>query len=120
VKKELKLFWSIQILQLLWLTRQWPIIYLKPLTTKSIIEILKAHPQIDAVLPTMGGQTALNLCLKQMKRNLGWFYVNDRGYNAINITEDREQFKHYLKLIPSAPAEICTLLRGKRKNLVFH
>jgi carbamoyl-phosphate synthase large subunit len=28
-------------------------IYLKPLTTKSIIEILKAHPQIDAVLPTM-------------------------------------------------------------------
>jgi carbamoyl-phosphate synthase large subunit len=36
-------------------------IYLKPLTTKSIIEILKAHPQIDAVLPTMGGQTALNL-----------------------------------------------------------
>jgi carbamoyl-phosphate synthase large subunit len=34
-------------------------IYLK--TTKSIIEILKAHPQIDAVLP-MGGQTALNLC----------------------------------------------------------
>jgi carbamoyl-phosphate synthase large subunit len=30
-------------------------IYLKPLTTKSI-EILKAHPQIDAVLPTMGGQ----------------------------------------------------------------
>ena len=37
-------------------------VYLKPLTTKSIIEILKEHPQIDAVLPTMGGQTALNLC----------------------------------------------------------
>jgi carbamoyl-phosphate synthase large subunit len=45
-------------------------IYLKPLTTKSIIEILKAH-QIDAVLPTMGGQTALNFVWKQMKRNLG-------------------------------------------------
>src|SRR5690606_31261253 len=39
-------------------------IYLKPLTTKSIIEILKEHPQIDAVLPTRGGQTALNLCLE--------------------------------------------------------
>jgi carbamoyl-phosphate synthase large subunit len=53
-------------------------IYLKPLTTKSIIEILKAHPQIDAVLPTMGGQTALNLCL-QMKRNLARFWSkNDR------------------------------------------
>ncbi|MEG1020436.1 MAG: carbamoyl-phosphate synthase large subunit, partial [Myroides sp.] len=32
-------------------------VYLKPLNTKSIVEILKAHPEIDAVLPTMGGQT---------------------------------------------------------------
>ena len=39
-------------------------IYLLPLTTKSIIQILKEHPQIDAVLPTMGGQTALNLCIE--------------------------------------------------------
>ena len=37
-------------------------VYLKPLTTKSIVEILKKHP-VDAVLPTMGGQTALNLCI---------------------------------------------------------
>jgi carbamoyl-phosphate synthase large subunit len=45
-------------------------IYLKPLTTKSIIEILKAHPQIDAV-PTMGGQTALNLCLEAEEKEFG-------------------------------------------------
>ena len=38
-------------------------VYLKPLTTKSIIEVLKKH-NIDAVLPTMGGQTALNLCIE--------------------------------------------------------
>ena len=38
-------------------------IYLKPLTKKSIIEILKQH-DIDAVLPTMGGQTALNLAIE--------------------------------------------------------
>ena len=31
-------------------------IYLLPLTTSSIVKILKEHPQIDAVLPTMGGQ----------------------------------------------------------------
>ena len=37
-------------------------IYLKPLTKKSIIEILKIH-DIDAVLPTVGGQTALNLAI---------------------------------------------------------
>ncbi len=29
-------------------------VYLKPLTTKSIIEILKAHPKIDAVLAYNG------------------------------------------------------------------
>jgi len=94
-------------------------IYLLPLTTKSIIEILKAHPQIDAVLPTMGGQTALNLCLEADEKGI-WqdFGVKLIGVdvNAINITEDREQFKQLLKKIgvPSAPAEICTsYLRGK-------
>lgn len=94
-------------------------IYLKPLTTKSIIEILKAHPQIDAVLPTMGGQTALNLCLEAQEKGI-WDDFNVKligvDVNAINITEDRDQFKNLLKKIgvPSAPAEICTsYLRGK-------
>ena len=94
-------------------------IYLKPLTTKSIIEILKEHPQIDAVLPTMGGQTALNLCLEAEEKGI-WsdFGVKLIGVdvNAINITEDRDQFKALLKKInvPTAPAEICTsYLRGK-------
>ncbi len=94
-------------------------IYLLPLTTKSIIQILKEHPQIDAVLPTMGGQTALNLCLEADEKGI-WedFGVRLIGVdvNAINVTEDREQFKQLLKKIgiPSAPAEICTsFLRGK-------
>ncbi|WP_413999104.1 carbamoyl-phosphate synthase large subunit [Flavobacterium sp. W1B] len=94
-------------------------VYLKPLTTKSIIEILKEHPQIDAVLPTMGGQTALNLCLEAEEKGI-WedFGVRLIGVdvNAINITEDRDQFKNLLKKInvPTAPAEICTsYLRGK-------
>ena len=39
-------------------------VYLKPLTTKSLIEIITEHKDIDAVLPTMGGQTALNLCIE--------------------------------------------------------
>ena len=94
-------------------------IYLLPLTTKSIIQILKEHPQIDAVLPTMGGQTALNLCLEADEKGI-WKDFNVRmigvDVNAINITEDREQFKQLLKRIgvPSAPAEICaSFLRGK-------
>ena len=38
-------------------------VYLKPLTVESIEEILEER-KIDAVLPTMGGQTALNLCIE--------------------------------------------------------
>jgi carbamoyl-phosphate synthase large subunit len=94
-------------------------VYLKPLTTKSIIEILKEHPQIDAVLPTMGGQTALNLCLEADEKGI-WkdFGVKMIGVdvNAINITEDREQFKQLLQKInvPTAPAKTATsFLEGK-------
>lgn len=94
-------------------------VYLKPLTTKSIIEILKAHPNIDAVLPTMGGQTALNLCLEADEKGI-WADFNVRligvDINAINITEDREQFKQLLEKIgiPAAPAKTAnSFLRGK-------
>ncbi len=94
-------------------------VYLKPLTTKSIIEILTAHPDIDAVLPTMGGQTALNLCLEADEKGI-WQDFNVRligvDINAINITEDREQFKQLLSKIgvPFAPAKTATsFLEGK-------
>jgi carbamoyl-phosphate synthase large subunit len=94
-------------------------VYLLPLTTKSIIQILKEHPQIDAVLPTMGGQTALNLCLEADEKGI-WedFGVRLIGVdiNAINITEDREQFKQLLERIhvPTAPAKTASsFLKGK-------
>ena len=93
-------------------------IYLKPLTTKSIIEILKIH-NIDAVLPTMGGQTALNLCIEADDKGV-WndFNVKIIGVDidAIQITENREQFKQLLKKIniPVAPAETAnSFLKGK-------
>jgi carbamoyl-phosphate synthase large subunit len=94
-------------------------VYLLPLTTKSIIQILKNHPQIDAVLPTMGGQTALNLCLEADEKGI-WKDFNVKligvDINAINITEDREQFKQLLQKInvPAAPAKTATsFLKGK-------
>ena len=94
-------------------------VYLKPLTTKSIVEILTAHPEIDAVLPTMGGQTALNLCLEADEKGI-WEDFNVRligvDINAINVTEDREQFKQLLSRIdiPFAPAKTATsFLEGK-------
>jgi carbamoyl-phosphate synthase large subunit len=100
-------------------------VYLKPLTTKSIIEILKAHPQIDAVLPTMGGQTALNLCIEADEKGI-WkdFGIRLIGVdiNAINITEDREQFKNLLNKIgvPQAPAKTAnSFLQGKEIEQEF-
>ena len=73
-------------------------VYLKPLTTKSIIEVLKVH-KIDAVLPTMGGQTALNLCIEAAEKGI-WedFNVQLIGVDidAIQITEDREQFRELM------------------------
>ncbi|SFC11104.1 carbamoyl-phosphate synthase large subunit [Zunongwangia mangrovi] len=94
-------------------------VYLKPLTTKSIIEILEAHPNIDAVLPTMGGQTALNLCIEADDKGI-WEDYNVKligvDIDAINITEDREQFKQLMGRIgiPVAPAKTVTsYLQGK-------
>ena len=94
-------------------------VYLKPLTTKSLIDILKEHDDIDAVLPTMGGQTALNLCIEADEKGI-WedFNVEIIGVDidAINITEDRQQFKDLMNelQIPVAPAETATsFLKGK-------
>lgn len=95
------------------------VVYLKPLTTKSLVEILKAHPEIDAVLPTMGGQTALNLCIEADEKGI-WkdFGVEIIGVDidAIQITEDREKFRVLLDEIgiPMAPSETAmSFLKGK-------
>ncbi len=94
-------------------------VYLLPLNTKSIVKILKEHPQIDAVLPTMGGQTALNLCIEADEKGI-WedFGVELIGVDidAINITEDREQFRALMDKIgvPMAPqATANSYLKGK-------
>ncbi|EDP94878.1 carbamoyl-phosphate synthase large subunit [Kordia algicida OT-1] len=94
-------------------------VYLKPLTTKSIIEVLKKHPNIDAVLPTMGGQTALNLCIEADEKGI-WedFGVKLIGVDieAINITEDREKFRELMGQIGvgMAPQATATsFLKGK-------
>ena len=93
-------------------------VYLKPLTTDSLIEILEER-DIDAVLPTMGGQTALNLCIEADEKGIWKKYSVDIigvDIEAIHITEDRERFRKLMKEIniPVAPARIATsFLEGK-------
>ena len=93
-------------------------IYLLPLDVKSIIKILEER-NIDAVLPTMGGQTALNLALKC--EDLGiWkkYHVRMIGVDidAIKVTEDRDLFRIRMNEIAvgMAPSKIAkSFLEGK-------
>jgi carbamoyl-phosphate synthase large subunit len=94
-------------------------IYLKPLTYESIEEILKEHGDIDTVLPTMGGQTALNLAIKCQEIGL-WDEYNVKmvgvDIDAIEITENREAFRNLMNEIgvPMAPqAAAKSFLEGK-------
>ncbi len=73
-------------------------VYLQPLEPESIIQILKNH-KIDAVLPTMGGQTALNLAIKCDELGIWEEYgVQMVGVDiaAIEITENREAFRNLM------------------------
>jgi len=74
-------------------------VYMLPLTPESIIQILKEN-EIDSVLPTMGGQTALNLCKDCQQLGI-WkdFNVNVIGVDldTIEITENRDEFRSLMK-----------------------
>jgi carbamoyl-phosphate synthase large subunit len=93
-------------------------IYLEPLEPASIEKILRKH-KIDAVLPTMGGQTALNLCIKCDDMGIWDEYgvkIIGVDIDAIEITENREQFKNLMSEIgiPMAPQTTAkSFLEGK-------
>jgi carbamoyl-phosphate synthase large subunit len=93
-------------------------VFLLPLTVESIEAILEEN-QIDAVLPTMGGQTALNLC-KEVDELGIWEKYNVRligvDVAAINTAEDRELFRQLMVKIgiAVAPSKVAnSFLEGK-------
>ena len=93
-------------------------VYLLPLTVESIEQILEEN-QIDAILPTMGGQTALNLCKEAAELGV-WEKYNVRligvDIDAIDTAEDREKFRQLMVRIgiAVAPSRVAnSLLEGK-------
>jgi carbamoyl-phosphate synthase large subunit len=93
-------------------------VYLLPLNVESIEQILQEN-QIDAILPTMGGQTALNLC-KEVDELGIWEKYNCRligvDVAAIDTAEDREKFRQLMfKIgIKVAPSKVAnSFLEGK-------
>jgi carbamoyl-phosphate synthase large subunit len=93
-------------------------VYLLPLTVESIEKILDEN-QIDAVLPTMGGQTALNLCKEADELGVWTKYgVRMIGVDvaAIDLAENREQFRQLMINIgiDVAPSRVAnSFLEGK-------
>jgi len=101
-------------------------IYLLPLTVESIVQILEER-NIDAVLSTMGGQTALNLAIEADKLGI-WERYGVRmigvDVHAIDLTENRELFRqHILDIgLKVAPSQIAnSFLEGKEaaQNIGF-
>lgn len=93
-------------------------VYLWPLNSESIEKILQEQ-KIDAVLPTMGGQTALNLA-KECEELGIWEKYNCRiiGVNieAIDKMEDREKFRQLMVElgVGVAPSQVAnSYLEGK-------
>ena len=93
-------------------------VYLLPLTIESIEQILEEN-NIDAVLPTMGGQTALNLAKEADELGI-WNKYNVRligvDIKAINKAEDREKFRQWMisMNIPVSPGKTAnSFLEGK-------
>ncbi len=93
-------------------------VYLMPLEVESIEHILKER-KIDAVLPTMGGQTALNLCIECDKIGI-WKKYGVRligvDIDAIEICENRDKFRMLMDKIGigQAPSRIVrSFLEGK-------
>ena len=93
-------------------------VYLLPLTAESIEQILEEN-QLDAVLPTMGGQTALNLCKEADELGI-WEKYNVKligvDIKAIDKAEDREKFRRWMieMKIPVCKAHIAnSFLEGK-------
>ncbi|HEU4903994.1 MAG TPA: carbamoyl-phosphate synthase large subunit, partial [Flavisolibacter sp.] len=93
-------------------------VYLLPLNVESLEQILKEN-EIDAVLPTMGGQTALNLAKEAEDLGL-WQQYNVKligvDIKAIDKAEDREKFRRWMiELgVPVAPAKTAnSFLEGK-------
>ncbi|HZW69725.1 MAG TPA: carbamoyl-phosphate synthase large subunit [Hanamia sp.] len=98
-------------------------VYLLPLTPESIEQIIDENKDteynVDAVLATMGGQTALNLAKESDEMGI-WEKNNIRligvDIKAIDKAEDREKFREWMveMNIPVAPAKIAnSFLEGK-------
>ena len=92
--------------------------YIEPLTVESLERIIERE-RPDAVLPTLGGQTGLNLAMELHQQGvLARHHVRFLGADAdvIRNAEDREAFKQLLLRIgePVPPSSVCNTVDDAR------
>ena len=94
--------------------------YIEPITVEVVERILE-HERPDALLPTMGGQTALNVTMSLHERGLLEKYnvqLIGANYEAINKAEDREAFKRAMENI-GVDTPLSRLIRNREDAMSF-
>ena len=94
--------------------------YIEPITVEVVERILELE-RPDALLPTMGGQTALNVTMRLHERGLLEKYnvqLIGANYEAINKAEDREAFKRAMHNI-GVDTPLSRLIRNREDAMSF-
>ncbi len=94
--------------------------YIEPITVEVVERILEQE-RPDALLPTMGGQTALNVTMRLHERGLLEKYnvqLIGANYEAINKAEDREAFKRAMHNI-GVDTPLSRLIRNREDAVSF-
>jgi len=96
------------------------IVYIEPLNVPTLTKIIEAE-RPDSILPTLGGQTGLNLAMElEEKGVLAKFNVRLIGISAkaIKMAEDRQEFKDTMESI-SEPCIVSKVVETVRDALDF-
>lgn len=94
--------------------------YVEPITVEVVERILEEE-RPDALLPTMGGQTALNVTMRLHEQGLLEKYhvqLIGANYEAINKAEDREAFKRAMRNI-GVDTPLSRLIRTREDAISF-
>lgn len=87
------------------------VVYMEPLTVEFLIKIIRKEKP-DALLPTLGGQTGLNLAVELDKSGILTEYnvkLLGTSLEAIQQAEDREEFKSLMKELNEPIPESLTV-----------